>query len=56
MARLAAQAKAAAGPVAARKAVVEAAKAQALPVAGQALQGILRVVDGATHRLQSNTR
>ena len=58
-ARLAAQVKAAAEPVAARKAAVEvagAAKAQALQVAGQAPQEILRVVDGATHRLQSNTR
>lgn len=55
VARLAAQAKAAAEPVEARKAAVEAAqaaKAQALPVAGRAPQKILRVMAGATHRLQ----
>ena len=59
VARRAAQAKAAAGPVEARKAAVAAAqvaKVQALQVAGQAPQEILQVVAGATHRRRSNAR
>ena len=51
VARLAAGAKSAAGPVEA----AGAAKAQALRVVGQTPQEIFRVVAGATHRLQSNT-